>query len=106
MDTYEISVMRVKQVLAQGITEMPCYWKGELLRDEHGFVMKRRNEGCCGQGPSTVERYECFHPRIAEGETNCEGRCHFVRPLTSEHILLFAPEGNADGIALPVSDLP
>lgn len=103
--TYKMSVWRVQQLLAKGIKEQPCYWKGELLRDEHGFVLKRKNAGCCGEGATTVERYECFHPRIAEGETSCEGRCHFVKPLTLEHGRLFAPESNTDGITLPVSDL-
>ena len=103
--THKISVWRTQQLLAKGITEQACYWKGELLRDEHGFVKKRQNTGCCGQGPETVERFECFHPRIAEGESFCEGRCYFVKPLNSEHRSLLAPETQADSVSLTITEL-
>lgn len=77
MDLVTLQQWRTEQIQKTNLPLNGCYWKGDLVRDEHGIVMKRRN-ACCGGRVEVVDRYVCHHPRIEEGETSCELRCHYA----------------------------
>lgn len=74
----------------------PCIFKGDVLKDEHGITLKRRTS-CCGGRSKVVDRYKCHHPRVGEGETDCELRCGIKLPLRSV-------QPQTDGISLPVTE--
>ena len=98
-------LLEEKKVVDQLIIELlktpdklfpPCIFKGEILTDEHGITLKRRTS-CCGGRSKVVDRYKCHHPRIKEGETDCELRCGIKLPLRSV-------QPQADSISLTVTE--
>ena len=86
------------KLIAQGRIALDCIWKGEKLLDEHGFVKRRFSPACCGHAGGNVDRYQCDHPLVEEGETNCELRCHY-------RAVLLPVDSEAHSVSLTVTDL-